>query len=232
MKLSIIMPVYNEEKTVAEIIDRILRIKIDKELVIVDDCSTDGTREILKRIDSPFVKVRYHSENRGKGAAIRTALGEVTGEVVTIQDADLEYAPEEYPRLLSPIADGASGVVYGSRFLKGGSRSMSLFRFGNWFLTTVTNLLYGAHLTDMETCYKMFRAELIKGISLEANRFDFEPEITAKLLLQGEKILEVPISYTGRDFLEGKKITWRDGISALRCLLRCRFLRSTPNLDK
>jgi glycosyltransferase involved in cell wall biosynthesis len=227
MKLSIIIPVYNEKGTLREILDRIKNVNIgniEKESVVVDDFSTDGSREILKGEEGKGVKIFYHEKNAGKGAAIRTALRYVTGDLVIIQDADLEYDPEDYKRLLSPILKGKADVVYGSRFT-GERRNMFFWHWvGNRFLTLITNILYNTTLSDMETCYKLFKAEVIKGLRIRSNRFNFEPEITAKVMKKGIRIYEVPISYTGREFNEGKKITWKDGFSALWTLVKYRFI--------
>ena len=228
--LSVIMPVYNERETVLEIIGRIMDLPVDKELIVVDDFSTDGTREVLEkrlpeRFDMSLIKILFHDRNRGKGAAIRTALKEVKGTFTIIQDADLEYDPEDYLPLLQAVLKGEADVAYGSRF-RGDSQDFSLLHWvGNRMLTIITNVLYGSHLSDMETCYKLFRTDILKSIDFRADRFNFEPEITAKLLRRGVKILELPIKYRGRKFTEGKKITWRDGFSALGTLIRCRLGR-------
>lgn len=224
-KLSVIMPVYNEETTVAQIVDRLLaaQIPLDKEVLIVDDASSDGTAAVLDRLAFPEVRIIRHPDNRGKGAAIRTGLAEASGDLILIQDADLEYDPADIPNLLEPLLSGRARAVYGSRFT-GAEQNMSLLhRLGNRFLSILTNLLYGSSLSDMETCYKLIDADLMRGVHLTAERFDFEPEITGKLLKQGIKIHEVPISYKGREFHEGKKITWRDGFAALWTLLKVRF---------
>ena len=231
MKLSIIIPVYNEEKTVKELIDIVKKVdigKVKKELIVVDDCSTDNTVEIVKDIkDILFLK---HEKNKGKGGAIRTGINETTGDIIIIQDADLEYDPNDYRKLLSPILENKTKVVYGSRFLdqkfilfgKGKTIFISHW-FGNKFLTLLTSILFGKKLTDMETCYKVFKKEVIRDIHLKSNRFEFEPEITAKILKKGHKIMEIPISYNPRNFKEGKKITWRDGIKAVYYLIIYRF---------
>ena len=225
MKLSILMPVYNEKNTVVEIVRQVLAVDIDKELIIVDDGSTDGTVEILKNEIAPLdgVRVFYHEKNQGKGAAIRTGKAHIEGDIALIQDADLEYDPNDYPTLIEPILNRKADVVYGSRFL--GTRRAFLFwhYLGNRFLTLVTNVLYNTMLTDMETCYKVFRAPILKDMTIRANRFDFEPEITAKVFKAGHKVFEVPIYYSGRDFAEGKKITWRDGFRALWTIIKFRF---------
>ncbi|MCD6520881.1 MAG: glycosyltransferase family 2 protein [Anaerolineae bacterium] len=220
MKLSVLMPVYNEEAGLETILRRVAAVDIEKEIIVVDDCSSDGTAGILERIDIPGLKVIRHSVNRGKGAAIRTALQAVTGDAVIIQDADLEYDPQDYPALLQPIIEGKAQVVYGVRDL---SEQALLMRLGNKFLTAVTNLLYGVRLHDMETCYKVMTAEIAKSLEIECNRFDLEPEITAKIIRQGHKIHEVPISYHPRK--EKKLSPWRDGLPALRALLKYRWWR-------
>jgi glycosyltransferase involved in cell wall biosynthesis len=224
-KLSVIIPVYNERNTVAEAIrrSRAVEIPLDREIVVVDDGSSDGTTQILSQLQDSTVRVVFHDVNRGKGAAIRTGLTHVTGDLVLIQDADLEYDPEDWPKLLSPVLKGKARVVYGSRFT-GERRNMMFWHWvGNRFLSLVTNALYNPTLSDMETCYKLFDRELVQSIPLSSNRFGFEPEVTAKILRTGERIYEVPISYAGREIHEGKKITWKDGISALRCILKYRF---------
>jgi len=224
MKLSVIIPVYNEKNTLEQILEKVLAVPLEKEVILVDDFSKDGSREILKNIRKSGVVTVFHEVNKGKGAAIRTGLQYVTGDVVIIQDADLEYDPNEYLKLIEPIQSGKADVVYGSRF-SGKTEKMSFAHFvGNKALTITTNILYGTKLTDMETCYKMVKAPIFKSLKLRANRFDFEPEITAKLLKSGKRILELPISYEGRHWTEGKKITWRDGITALWSLIKYRFV--------
>jgi len=230
-RLSILVPVYNEAGTVREILERVLRADargLEKEIIVVDDGSTDGTREILKELeflDRYPNRVLFHAKNMGKGAAIRTALVYATGDVVLIQDADLECDPAEYPKLLAPILVGRADVVYGSRL--SGSKLTRAFRFshyvGNRFLSLLTNLLYHSTLTDMETGYKVFKADVIKNVQIRSNRFEFEPEITAKVLKRGHHPYELPISYYGRDYKEGKKIKWQDGIVAILTLIKYRF---------
>ena len=226
-KLSVIVPVYNERNTVVEAVRRArtVEISLDREIILVDDGSTDGTRSVLPQLEDSTVRVVLHPENRGKGAAVRTGLRHVTGDLVLIQDADLEYDPEDWPRLLAPVLRGKARVVYGSRFT-GERRNMLFWHWvGNRFLSLVTNVLYNTTLSDMETCYKLFDRRLLGGIRLRSDRFGFEPEVTAKVLRTGERIYEVPISYAGREPEEGKKITWRDGIEALWILVRCRVSR-------
>jgi glycosyltransferase involved in cell wall biosynthesis len=230
-KLSILIPVYNEAKTIIEILQRVVEAPCEgliKELIIVDDASADGTREILQKLnaDEYHAKIYFHEKNQGKGAALRTAQGHATGDIVLIQDADLEYSPNEYPQLIKPILDGNADVVYGSR-LSGGKITRA-FHFthylGNKFLSLLTNVLYDSTLTDMETCYKVFRADIFKKIKIKSSRFEFEPEITAKVLKQGIRLYELPISYFGRDYSEGKKITWKDGFAAIWALVKYRFV--------
>lgn len=224
MKLSVIMPVYNEVRTIEEIIRRVKAVDIDKEIVIVDDGSTDGTREYLQKISDPLIRVFFQEKNMGKGAAVRTGVAEATGDVIVIQDADLEYNPQEYHQLIKPILDGRADVVYGSRF-RGSAIRVHLFwhSLGNKILTLFSNMFTNLNLTDMEVCYKMFRAQVIKNIRLRSNRFGFEPEVTAKVARMGCRIYEIPISYAGRDYSEGKKIGWKDALVAFCCILRYRF---------
>lgn len=227
--LSVIIPVYNECDTILELLDRVREVDLKKEILVVDDASTDGTRTLLEdEVEHavPGVRVFYHPVNRGKGAAIRTAIAHVTGDFVLIQDADLEYDPREYFKLLEPLLDGRADVVFGSRFLGGGPHRVLLFwhRLGNGVLTLLSNMLTNLNLTDMEVCYKVFRADVLRNISLRSNRFDFEPEITAKVARRGYRIYEVPISYSGRDYSEGKKIGWKDGFQAIWTILKYRFL--------
>ena len=226
MKLSIVIPVYNEAATIARIVAtvRAVDVGMEKEILLVDDCSRDGTREVLEKMEreSPDLRVRYHAENQGKGAALRTGFAAATGDIVLIQDADLEYDPKEYPRLLQPILDGHADVVYGSRFLGGGAHRVVFYwhYLGNKLLTTLSNMTTNLNLTDMEVCYKVFKREVIQAIPLRENRFGFEVEITAKIARRKLKIYEVPISYYGRDYSEGKKIGWKDGFSALRSIVK------------
>jgi len=224
MKLSVVIPVYNEKNTVKDILSRVKAVAIEKEIILIDDCSTDGTREILKELAGEGETVIFHERNMGKGAALRTGFAHVTGDYCIVQDADLEYDPEDYHKLIAPVLKGKAEVVYGSRFT-GEHRNMFFHHWvGNKFLTLVTNLLYNTTISDMETCYKLFRSDIIKSVNIRSNRFNFEPEITAKVLKKGFRIYEVPISYAGREFSEGKKITWKDGISALWTLLKYRFV--------
>jgi glycosyltransferase involved in cell wall biosynthesis len=224
-KLSVIVPVYDERNTVVEILRRMraVELPVDLEIVVVDDGSTDGTRDVLRQLADSTVRVISHDVNRGKGAAIRTGLEHVTGDLVLVQDADLEYDPEDWPKLITPILRGKARVVYGSRFTGERRNMLFLHWVGNRFLSLVTNVLYNTTLSDMETCYKLFDRSLLDGITLRAQRFEFEPEVTAKILRRGIRIYEVPISYTGREFDEGKKITWRDGFVALWTLVKYRF---------
>ena len=218
MKISVVMPVYNEVDTIEEIISRVNSAAIDKEIIVVDDFSTDGTRQRLEEIiqGQDNLKVLYHNRNKGKGAALRTGFASLTGDVVIIQDADLEYDPVEYPRLLEPILDGRADVVYGSRFLGGPHRVLFFWHYvGNKLLTLISNALTNLNLTDIETCYKVFKSEILKEIDFKSNRFGFEPEFTAKVARMKLRIYEVPISYSGRTYSEGKKITWKDGLMAL-----------------
>jgi len=225
-KLSVIVPVFDERNTVVEIVRRMraVELPVDLEIVVVDDGSTDGTRDVLRQLADSTVRVIMHEHNRGKGAAIRSGLEQVTGDLVLVQDADLEYDPQDWPKLLGPIMSGKAQVVYGSRFTGERRNMLFLHWVGNRFLSLVTNVLYNTTLSDMETCYKLFDRKLIDSIPLRAMRFEFEPEVTAKILRRGIRIYEVPISYTGREFDEGKKITWRDGFIALWTLVKYRFV--------
>jgi glycosyltransferase involved in cell wall biosynthesis len=225
-KLSVIVPVFDERNTVVEIVRRMraVELPVDLEIVVVDDGSTDGTRDVLRQLADSTVRVITHEHNRGKGAAIRNGLEQVTGDLVLVQDADLEYDPEDWPKLLRPMMQGKAEVVYGSRFTGERRNMLFLHWIGNRFLSLVTNVLYNTTLSDMETCYKLFDRQLIDSIKLRAMRFEFEPEVTAKVLRRGIRIYEVPISYTGREFDEGKKITWRDGFVALWTLVKYRFV--------
>jgi glycosyltransferase involved in cell wall biosynthesis len=228
MKLSVIMPVYNEQETLSEILRQVRAVDlpdVDIEILAVDDGSTDGSREVLAdEAQAGDMRVFYHAQNRGKGAAVRTAIEHASGDILVIQDADLEYDPRDYPTLIRPIVEGRVTVVYGSRFL--GPRKAMLFwhMLGNKLLTLTTNILYNAILSDMETCYKCFRADVLQGIPLRSRRFEFEPEVTAKVLKRGHRIFEVPISYYGREYHEGKKISWRDAPLAFWTLIKYRFV--------
>jgi glycosyltransferase involved in cell wall biosynthesis len=225
--LSVIVPVYNERNTVAEILRRIRAVKLPLEVdvVVVDDGSTDGTEKVLSALQDSTVRVITHERNRGKGAAVRTGMANAKGDLLVIQDADLEYDPEDWRRLLEPILKGKAKVVYGSRFTGERKNILPSHWVGNRFLVLVTNLLYRSTLSDMETCYKLFDRSVLEGITINSDRFEFEPEITAKLLRRGYRIYEVPVSYAGREPSEGKKITWHDGIGALVTLFRYRLTR-------
>jgi glycosyltransferase involved in cell wall biosynthesis len=234
VKLSVLVPVYNEERTLEEVVRRVCAVPIPKEIILVDDGSKDRSREILARLkdqsertNDPLnqVKIFLQPENQGKGAAIKTAISHVTGDIVIVQDADLEYDPKDYPSLLEPIQDGSADVVYGTRFAGGGAHRVLFFwhSLGNRTLTLLSNMLTNLNLSDMEVGYKVFRSEVLKGIELKSNRFGFEPEITVKLAKKRCRFYEVPISYHGRTYEEGKKITWKDGIAALYYMIRFRF---------
>lgn len=229
MKLSIVIPCYNEARTIRTIVDRVRAAPVpDKEIIIVDDCSRDGTRDLLRTEIAPLVdQVIYHANNQGKGAALRTGFAAATGDVVIVQDADLEYHPNEYPKLLQPIADGRADVVFGSRFSGGDAHRVVYFwhMVGNKFLTLCSNMATNLNLTDMETCYKMCRREVLQKITIEENRFGFEPEITAKIARLRVPIYEVGITYSGRTYEEGKKIGWRDGFRALYAIVKYNLFR-------
>jgi glycosyltransferase involved in cell wall biosynthesis len=234
VKLSVLVPVYNEERTLEEIVRRVCAVPMSKEIILVDDGSKDGSREILTRLqeenrragdDLNDIKVFFQPQNEGKGAALKTAVGHVRGDVVIVQDADLEYDPKDYPSLLQPIQEGLADVVYGTRFAGGGAHRVLFFwhSLGNRMLTLLSNMLTNLNLSDMEVGYKVFRADILKGIELQSKRFGFEPEITVKLAKKGCRFYEVPIAYHGRTYEEGKKITWKDGFAALYYMIRFRF---------
>ena len=223
MKLSIVMPVYNEKRTLQEIVARVLRVEtgLETELIVVDDFSTDGTRELLGTFTDPRIRVFFHEKNKGKGAALRTGFARATGDIVLVQDADLEYDPREYPKLLEPILDGRADVVYGSRFLGGPHRVLFFWHYvANRLMTAICNVFANLNLTDMETCYKVFKRDLLSRITLKTDRFGFEPEVTIKVARLRARIYEVPISYSGRDYSEGKKIGWKDAVAAVWHMLR------------
>ena len=228
MKLSIIIPVYNEKETVLKLLERVKAVQVDKEIILIDDGSDDATRDILKGLASERdadgrIKVIFHERNMGKGSAIRTGLKEVTGDIVLVQDADLEYDPTDYPKLIEPIISGKASVVYGSRILgKAPTRSL-IFHYGVRFLSFLTNLLYKSKITDEATCYKVFHVSVLKSIKLKCRRFEFCPEITAKILKNGHKIYEVPVTYNPRTYREGKKINWKDGLAAIWTLMKYRI---------
>jgi len=226
VKLSIVIPVYNEKDTLHQILARVEAVDYDKEIILVDDFSTDGTRPIVETYQGrEGYRVALHPHNRGKGAALRTGFAEATGDVVIIQDADLEYDPKDYGKLLEPILDGRADVVYGSRFLGGPHRVLFFWHYlGNMALTTFSNMMTNLNLTDMETCYKVFNRKVLDSLKLKCDRFGFEPEFTAKVARGKFKIYEVPISYSGRDYSEGKKIGWKDGVAAIWFILKFRFV--------
>ncbi len=233
MLLSIIIPVYNEKKTLKDLVEKVHSVdlsalNLDKELVVVDDCSQDGTLEVAQRLaDEGMIRLIRHEKNQGKGAALQTGFKTARGEILLIQDADLEYDPEEYPKLVKPILDGKADVVYGSRFMGGEPHRVLYFwhYVGNKFLTLLSDMTTNLNLTDMETCYKVFRSKVLESVSLEEKRFGFEPEITAKIARLGCRIYEVGISYTGRTYTEGKKINWKDGVRALWCIIKYGFFK-------
>jgi len=227
MKVSVVIPVYNEKNTIWNVMECVRAVDIDKEIILVDDGSTDGTRDIIQGMSDDSTKVVMHERNMGKGAALRTGFRNATGDIVIIQDADLEYDPSQYPKLIQPILDGKADVVYGSRFVTGDCRRVLYFwhTVGNKFLTLLSNVFTDLNLTDMESCYKVFRREVLDKITVEENRFGFEPEITAKIAKLNVRIYETGISYSGRTYKEGKKIGWKDGFSAIRCILKYNLFR-------
>ena len=227
-KLSIVIPIYNEAEHLEEILNQIdaVDIGMEKELILVDDCSTDGTREILEKLqesEDDSTKIFYHEINRGKGATLRTGFEHVSGDITLIQDADLEYDPQDYPKLLQPILENEANVVYGSRFMEGRQHGLLRSYLANRFLTSLSNFVNGTNITDMETCYKVIKTDILKDITLRSDRFGFEPEITAKLAKRKCKIVDVPISYRGRDYHEGKTVSWKDGVAAIFHIIRFRF---------
>jgi glycosyltransferase involved in cell wall biosynthesis len=236
MQLSVVIPCFNEVGTIMQVVEAVKASPIrDLEVIVVDDCSTDGTRELLKsQVELQVDQIIYHSKNRGKGAALRTGFAAATGDIVIVQDADLEYDPQEFSIMIQPIVNGKADVVFGSRFV--GSHPHRVVYYwhmvGNRFLTTLSNMMTNINLTDMETCYKAFRREIIQAIRIEENRFGFEPEITAKVAKMGCRIYEVGISYYGRTYKEGKKITWKDGVRAIICILKYNLFSSKPVLSR
>lgn len=227
MKISVVIPVYNEKDTILEIVQRVKKEPTEKEIIIVDDYSTDGTRDILKRIGDDNIKIFFHEKNQGKGAALRTGFSMISGDIIIVQDADLEYDPQQYPYLIKPILDGKADVVYGSRFIGSEPHRVVFFwhMMGNRFLTFLSNMSTNLNLTDMETGYKVFTKDVLKRLTFEENRFGFEPEFTAKVSKLGVRIYEVGISYYGRSYKEGKKIGWKDGFSALRSIIKYNLFR-------
>jgi len=227
MKLSVIIPVYNEKNTIKEIVDKVRKVdlgNIDKEIILVDDCSSDGSKEVIKSLKGKNIKKAFHLKNKGKGGAVKTGISKSTGDIIIIQDADLEYDPEDYKKLIVPFLEKNAQVVYGSRSLnKSNKYSHFSFLIGGKLVTLVTNLLYFTWLTDEPTCYKVFRSDIIKNIKINEDKFDWEPEVTAKILKQKIKIHEIPISYFPRTVDQGKKINWKDGVMAIWALIRYRF---------
>ena len=222
MRLSIVMPAYNEQETIRELISRVMNTPFEKEIIIVDDASTDGTQDVLRTMSDPRLRIFFHDRNQGKGAALRTGFTHTTGDIILIQDTDLEYDPREYTKLIAPILDGRAEVVYGSRFMGGDAHRVLFFwhYVGNKFLTILSNMFTNLNLSDMETGYKVFKKEVLNRITIKEQRFGFEPEITAKIARLGCRIYEVGISYSGRTYKEGKKINWKDGVSAIRCIIK------------
>jgi glycosyltransferase involved in cell wall biosynthesis len=226
MKLSVVIPVFNEKNTIEEIIRRVQAVEVgfEKEIIVVDDASEDGTRQILESLNQSNIKIYHHSKNQGKGAALRTGFSKAEGDIILIQDADLEYDPKDYSKLLEPVLDGRADVVFGSRFLGGPHRVLFFWHYvGNKLLTTLSNMFSNMNLSDMETCYKVFKRELLDKIALKSKRFGIEPEITIKLAKLKCRIYEVPISYSGRDYSEGKKIGWKDGLAAIFHIIKFKF---------
>lgn len=234
IKLSVVIPCYNELGTIGRVVQAVRACPVpDLEIIIVDDCSTDGTRNLLQALTDQVDQIIYHSQNRGKGAALRTGFAAATGEIVVVQDADLEYDPQEFPDLIAPILSGRADVVFGSRFAGGRPHRVVYYwhMVGNKFLTMLSNMFTNINLSDMETCYKAFRREVIQAVRIEENRFGFEPEITAKVAKMGCRIYEVGISYYGRTYKEGKKIGWKDGVRAIYCIFRYNLFAKVPEFD-